>query len=88
MSTTDIPVDNGVNVEALLGARAALAETPEAAEFQWRATSAWVRGTHSQSTVESFYGFGEEQQHRTTFTYDADHPLLFASEDNGITPVE
>ena len=88
MSTTDIPVDNGVNVEALLGARAALAETPEAAEFQWRATTSWVRGTHSQSTVESFYGFGGEQQHRTTFTYDADHPLLFASEDNGITPVE
>jgi len=38
--------------------------------------------------VESFYGFGEEQQHRTTFTYDADHPLQFASEDNGVTPVE
>ncbi len=88
MSTTDIPVDNGVNVEALLGAREALADTPEIAQFQWRATTSWVSGTHSRSTVETFYGFGEEQQHRTTFTYDVDHPLLFASEDNGITPVE
>jgi uncharacterized OsmC-like protein len=88
MSTTDIPVDNGVNVEALLGVRAALADTPDIAAFQWRATTSWVRGTHSQSSVESFYGFGEEQQHRTTFTYDADHPLQFASEDNGVTPVE
>ncbi len=88
MSTTDIPVDNGVNVEALLGVRDALADTPDIAQFQWRATTSWVRGTHSQSSVESFYGFGEEQQHRTTFTYDADHPLQFASEDNGVTPVE
>jgi uncharacterized OsmC-like protein len=88
MSTTDIPVDNGVNVEALLGVREALADTPDIAQFQWRATTSWVRGTHSQSSVESFYGFGEEQQHRTTFTYDADHPLQFASEDNGVTPAE
>jgi uncharacterized OsmC-like protein len=88
MSTTDIPVDNGVNVEALLGVRSALADTPDIAQFQWRATTSWVRGTHSQSSVESFYGFGEEQQHRTTFTYDADHPLQFAAEDNGVTPVE
>jgi uncharacterized OsmC-like protein len=88
MSTTDIPVDNGVNVEALLGVREALADTPDIAQFQWRATTSWVRGTHSQSSVESFYGFGEEQQHRTTFTYDADHPLQFASDDNGVTPAE
>jgi uncharacterized OsmC-like protein len=81
-------VDNGVNVEALLGVREALAVTPDIAQFQWRATTSWVRGTHSQSSVESFYGFGEEQQHRTTFTYDADHPLQFAAEDNGVTPVE
>ena len=54
MSTTDIPVDNGVNVEALLGVREALADTPDIAEFQWRATTSWVRGTHSQSSVETF----------------------------------
>lgn len=88
MTVADTPVDNGVNVEALLGVRSALADTPDIAQFQWRATTSWVRGTHSQSSVESFYGFGEEQQHRTTFTYDADHPLQFAAEDNGVTPVE
>jgi uncharacterized OsmC-like protein len=36
----------------------------------------------------TFYGFGEQQQHKTTFTYDADHPPAFAAQDNGITPVE
>jgi uncharacterized OsmC-like protein len=88
MSVTDTPVDNGVNVEALLGARKALGDMPDLAQFQWRATTSWVRGTHSQSSVETFFGFGEEQKHKTTFTYDADHPLLFASEDNGVTPAE
>ena len=34
MTATDTPVDNGVNVEALLGAREALTATPEAASFQ------------------------------------------------------
>jgi len=88
MAVTDNPVDNGVNVEALLGARAALTEAPEAAQFQWRATCEWVKGTHSHSTVEGFSGLGEEHTHRTTFSFDADHPECFASEDNGATPVE
>jgi uncharacterized OsmC-like protein len=48
----------------------------------------WVNGTHSRSTVDTFYGFGEQQQHKRTFTYDVDHPLAFAAQDNGITPVE
>ena len=38
MTQTDTPtVDNGVNVEALRGAREALTMHPEAASFQWRA---------------------------------------------------
>jgi uncharacterized OsmC-like protein len=85
--TTSV-VDNGVNVEALLGAREAFADAPEIAQFQWRSTVSWVNGTHSQAGVESFFGFNEEQQHRTTFSFDIDHPLQFAAQDNGITPVE
>ncbi|GAA0899393.1 OsmC family protein [Pseudonocardia zijingensis] len=88
MTTTGAPVDNGVNVEALLGVRNALPDTPEIAEFQWRTTVSWVNGTHSRSTVETFHGFSDEQRHKTVFTYDADHPLAFAAEDNGATPVE
>jgi uncharacterized OsmC-like protein len=88
MKVTAIKVDNGVNVEALLGARAALTEAPAAAHFKWRATCDWVRGTHSRTTVEGFYGLGAEQSRNKSFRYDADHPELFASEDNGATPVE
>jgi hypothetical protein len=88
MTATDTPVNNGVNVEALLGARIALTDAPEAAQFQWRASCTWENGTHSKSTIEKFFGLGEEQSHRTSRTFDADHPEIFASEDNGVTPVE
>jgi len=86
--TQNKPVDNGVNVEALLSARQALTEAPQAAQFKWRATCDWVKGTHSRTSVEGFFGLGEEQKHRTNFTFDADHPEIFASEDHGATPVE
>ena len=68
MSTSEASVDNGVNVEALLGAREALGEAPEAAKFTWRATNVWENGTHSRSEVEGFFGLGEEHQHRSTFS--------------------
>ena len=64
-------VDNGVNVEALLGARTALAEMPEAAEFTWRANCEWMGGVHSRSTVEGFFGLGEEKAHRQPFVFEA-----------------
>jgi len=88
MSDVNTGVDNGVNVEALLGAREALTEAPEAAKFKWRATCTWLNGTHASSSIEGFYGLGEEQSHRKEYSFDTDHPEIFASQDNGATPVE
>src|SRR6185295_15201022 len=48
----------------------------------------WQNGTYSNTKVQGFYGLGGEQKHKTTFTFDADHPEVFASEDKGATPVE
>ncbi len=84
----DKQVQNGVNVEALLGAREALTKAPEAARFNWRASCKWVNGTHSQTSVKGFYGLGQEQSHKSEFTFDMDHPEIFASQDKGATPVE
>src|SRR3954447_515732 len=88
MLATNAAADNGVNVVALLGAREALAAAPEAARFRWRTTCSWVNGVHSRSTVEGFFGLGEERSHRVRSVLDADHPEIFAAEDNGPTPVE
>ena len=86
--TTESPVNNGVNVQALLDARTALADAPQGAKFQWRAEAEWVHGTHSQATINGFFGLGSDQAHKTSWTYGADHPEVFASEDRGPTPVE
>jgi uncharacterized OsmC-like protein len=88
MSVSERQANNGVNVQALLDARKALSDAPEAAKFQWRASCKWINGTHSHSTIQSFFGLGAEQKHRTEFAFEADHPEIFASEDNGATPVE
>ena len=83
--STASTVNNGVNVAALISAREALTNAPQAAQFKWRAACEWKNGTHSHSTVEGYYGLGQEQHHKRTFTFDADHPEVFASEDHGAT---
>ena len=81
-------VANGVNVEALLEAREVLRGAPEAAQFTWRASSKWQNGVHSTTTIQNFFGLGQEQSHKTEAVFDADHPEIFAATDNGITPIE
>ena len=81
-------INNGVNVDALLGAREALEQAPEAAQFKWRASCEWVTGTHSRSVIGNFFGLGAEQSRDKNFRVEADHPKVFASEDNAPTPVE
>jgi uncharacterized OsmC-like protein len=88
MNATAMRVNNGVDVDALLGAREALTQAPEGAQFKWRASCKWINGTHSRSNVKTFFGLGAEHSHKTEFSFDADHPELFASEDHGPTPVE
>jgi uncharacterized OsmC-like protein len=87
-STETSTSGNGVDVAALLAAREALTAMPEAARFQWRARCEWVDGTHSRTTVHDFSGLGAEHAHRQPFTFDGDHPEVFASRDHGATPVE
>jgi uncharacterized OsmC-like protein len=88
MTDATTPVDNGVNTEALLGAREQLSDAPEAAEFTWTANCSWVNGTYSQTTVHGFSGLGQDHQHKTPYSFGADHPECFASEDRGATPPE
>jgi uncharacterized OsmC-like protein len=81
-------VNNGVNVQALLDARVALKDAPGATAFTWRASCKWQTGTYSKTNVQGFFGLGQEQQHKTETTFEADHPEIFAAEDRGITPIE
>jgi len=87
-TSTIARVENGVNVGALLQAREVLQQTPEAAQFKWRAACEWLNGTHSRSVISSFFGLGAEQSRSNDFALEADHPQVFAAEDQAPTPVE
>jgi uncharacterized OsmC-like protein len=81
-------IDNGVNVKALLDAREVLKGAPEAAAFTWRASSSWRNGVHSSVRIQNYFGLGQEQSHKQESVFEADHPEVFAADDNGITPIE
>lgn len=79
---------NGVDVPTLFATIDAVAGQRELAKFRFRATNKWLSGTHSRSTVESFYGAGGEHQHTRTFECDSDHPQVLVGKGNAPLPVE
>jgi uncharacterized OsmC-like protein len=80
---------NGVNtpavVETIFGV---VANQPELAKFQFRASNQWVNGTHSRTTMKGFFGASGEQSHQKEFTADGDHPAVLCGADQAPTPVE
>jgi uncharacterized OsmC-like protein len=82
------PAMNGVDTPVLLATINAVGARPELAQFQFRARSRWVAGTHSRITVDDFAGAGGEHRHEAPFVADADHPAVLVGGDNGPTPVE
>jgi uncharacterized OsmC-like protein len=89
MTSTQVrPIRNGVDVPTLI-AHHAVKGAPHIADFQFRATNEWISGTHNRSTIQGFFGAGQEDTSRTErFTYDADHPAVLVGGNNGPTPVE
>lgn len=81
-------VNNGVNTEALIGARGAFAEMPEAAAFTFRSTCDWVEGTYSSNTISGYFGLGQEHERKRTYRIESDHPEVFAAADRAPTPTE
>ena len=52
---------NGVDTETFFATIDAVKENPELAQFQFRATNRWISGTHNQSTINGYFGAGQEQ---------------------------
>ena len=89
MSTTTAPATrNGVDTSALFTTLDAVKAHTELAKFQFRATNTWISGTHNVSTIDGYYGAGQETNRNGGFTYHADHPPVLTGSDEGPTPVE
>jgi uncharacterized OsmC-like protein len=88
-TTVQRPPRNGVDVPTLFATLDAVKGSPQIAQFQFRATNEWISGTHNRSTIQGFYGAGQEDTTRTEpFYYDADHPAVLVGTGHGPTPVE
>lgn len=85
---TEMTVDNGVNTEALLGAREALSQAPQAAAFTFRSNCNWISGTESCNEINGFFGLGQEHTRPQSFMVNSDHPTVFAARDTAPTPPE
>jgi uncharacterized OsmC-like protein len=80
---------NGVDVAALFATLDAVKGQPEIAQFQFRARNEWVSGTHNRTTIQGFYGAGQEDVSRSEpFTFEADHPAVLVGSGHGATAAE
>ena len=66
---------NGVDLERLGATIDAVKGEPTLGRFEFRARSHWIDGGHSQSTIQGFYGAGQEDSTRSQpFVMDVDEP--------------
>jgi uncharacterized OsmC-like protein len=82
-------IRNGVDTEQMYGTLDAVKAQPELGSFQFRATNRWIDGAHNRSTIQQFYGAGQEDLSREEpFEIDAGEPAILLGHDTGANPAE
>jgi uncharacterized OsmC-like protein len=82
-------IRNGVDSGQLYGTLDAIRDDPSLGIFQFRARNHWIDGAHNRSTIQDFYGAGQEDRSRAqAFTVDAGEPAVLLGFDTGPNPAE
>jgi uncharacterized OsmC-like protein len=81
-------VMNGVNIDRLGGMIQIVQQNPTLATFHFRAKNKWITGGHNRSTIQSFYGAGQEFMRKNAFVLDSDEPPALLGTDQGPNPYE
>lgn len=80
---------NGVNVEQLVATVNAIKSNPALARFTFRAASDWVDGGRSRTTIQGFYGAGQEDTSRARpFVLEGDEPPVLLGSNTAPNAVE
>ena len=80
---------NGVDTQQMYGTLDAIKADASLARFQFRAQNRWIDGAHNRSTIQGFYGAGQEDASRTqSFSLDAGEPAVLLGSDTGPNPAE
>ena len=90
--TTTVTTDqyrNGVDTNQMFGTLDAIKADPGLGRFQFRVSNRWVDGSHNRSTIQGFYGAGQEDSsRREPFVIDAGEPAVLLGHDHGANPAE
>jgi uncharacterized OsmC-like protein len=82
-------VTNGVNVSALYETIDAVKQTPQIADFQFRAANHWMGGDRNRSIISGFHGAGGDHAHGNgPFVIDNAEPPVLLGEGAAANPVE
>ena len=82
-------VRNGVDTAQMYGTLDAIKSDPSLARFQFRVSNRWIDGAHNRSTIQGFYGAGQEDGSRAqAFSLDAGEPAVLLGVDTGPNPAE
>ena len=87
---TDCKTDviNGVDRQKLFATIDAVKANPSLATFKFRLGNSWVDGGENRSTIDGFYGAGQEMKHLRPFHLVNDEPEILLSGDKAPNPVE
>jgi uncharacterized OsmC-like protein len=79
---------NGVAVDDLFITIDAIKTTPDIAKFKFRVRNQWLDGSQNKSTVNAFYGAGQNLSRSKPFVLQADEPSVLLGKDAAANPVE
>jgi uncharacterized OsmC-like protein len=79
---------NGVDTEQMYGTLDAIKAQPELGVFQFRAVNHWLDGAHNRTTIQQFYGAGQDGSRTQPFVIDAGEPAVLLGTDTGANPAE
>ena len=84
-----LSIVNGVDLDRLTATVGAITADRALARFEFRARNHWIEGAYSRTTIQDFYGAGQEDATRTEpFTVHTDEPPLLLGENRAPTTVE
>ena len=83
------PIRNGVDTATMYATLDAIKENPGLATFQWRAKNHWIEGSHNRTTIQQFFGAGQDDTSREEpFVVDAGEPPILLGANEGPNPAE
>ena len=79
---------NGIDTNVLQSTVSAIQQDPDLGKCRFHVRNKWIDGNHNRTTISSFFGAKQENEHKQAFDLDADEPPVLAGEDQAPNPVE